>query len=99
MGFLKINGPTHCFSRDFKSLSRRKVLVWSGLVWSVQSVVTAGTGCNLLSLVLTITELQLDVFCRNLFLQLQVDLWSQHKFLVVSSDISGCDLIFLVPRN
>ena len=80
--------------RDFKSLSQRKVLVWS-----VQSVVTAGTGCNLLSLVRAIVELQPDVLCRNLFLQLQVDLWSRHKFLVVSSDISCCDLIFLVPRN
>ena len=77
----------------------RDIKFWSGLVWSVQSVVTAGTGCNLLSLVLAIAELRPDVFCRNLFLQLQVDLWSQHKFLVVSSDISGCDLIFLVPRN
>ena len=80
--------------RDFKSLSQRKVLVWS-----VQSVVIAGTGCNLLSLVPSIAELGPDVFCRNLFLQLQVDLWSRHKFFVVNSDISGCDLIFLVPRN
>ena len=80
--------------RDFKSLSRRKVLVWS-----IQSVVTVGTGCNLLSLVPAIVELRPNVFCHNLFLQLQVDLWSRHKFLVISSDISSCDLIFLVPRN
>ena len=60
---------------------------------------TAGTGCNLLSLVPAITELWPDVFCRNLFLQLQVDLWLRHKFLVVSNDISGCNLIFHVPRN
>ena len=80
--------------RDFKSLSQRKVLVWF-----VQSVVTVGTGCNLLSLVPSIAKLEPNVFRRNLFLQFEVDLWSRHKFLVVSSDISGCDLIFLVPKN
>ena len=79
---------------DFKSLSRCKVLIWS-----IQSIVTAGTGCNLLSLIPAIAELRLDVLCCNLFLQLQVDLWLRHKFLVVNSDISGCDLIFLIPRN
>ena len=79
---------------DFKSLSRPKVLVWS-----VQFFVIVGTGCNLLSLVHAIVELRSDVLCRNLFLQLQVDLWSRHKFLVISSDISSYDLIFLVPKN
>ena len=60
---------------------------------------TVGIGCNLLSLVPAIAELRPDVLCRNLFLQLQVDLWLRHKFLVASSDISCCDLIFLVPKN
>ena len=79
---------------DFKSLSQRKVLVWF-----VQSVVTTRNGCNLISLVPTISELRPDVFCLNLFLRLQVDLWSPNKFLVAISDISGCDLIFLIPKN
>ena len=60
---------------------------------------TIGTGYNLLSLVPAIAELRPNVLCCNLFLQLQVDLWPRHKFLVVISYISGCDLIFLVPRN
>ena len=47
---------------DFKSLSQRKVLVWS-----VQFVVTAGTGCNLFSLVPAIAELRLDFSIATCF--------------------------------
>ena len=49
-------------------------------------------------------ELRPDVFCCDLFLQLQFDKWSRHEFfvvtmLVISSENSGCDLLFLVSKN
>ena len=75
--------------RDLKSLLRCKILVWF-----VQYVVTAGNWLRPSFICSAFAELRPDVFYRDLFFQLQVDLWSQHEFfvvtmLVVSTESSG----------
>ena len=66
MDFPKINVPALCLGRDLRIVSRHEILVWS-----VKYVVTSGNWLQRsFTLFIQIVELQPDVFCCDLFLQL-----------------------------